>query len=786
MPAEIGGYRIFGRLGEGGMGVVYEAEQPSPRRRVALKVIRGTEIVDDLRLKMFEREAATLGLLHHPNIGAIYESGRTPEGRHFFAMELVRGATLADWLASRPKSPDRAEIELRLRLFRQICDAVHYAHQRGVIHRDLKPSNVIVTDTPASGAGSGVTPSPMVKILDFGLARITEGDVAATQVTEVGVIKGTLPYMAPEQARGDASALDVRTDVYALGVMLYELLTGQRPYSVETGSLLSAVKVICEQAPKPLAETWRASVRLDPDLATIVMTALQKEPDQRYASAAAFGDDVGRLLTSQPILARAPSTMYQLKKLVARRKPLFATVAAGVVLVIAAAIGMGVLYVRSVAAEQSARREAETAQRTSDFLVELFDGANPERTRGESVTARAVMDEGARRVGTELKDDPVLQARLMSTIGQVYLSLGLYDDAQAQIDQALALRQQNLPAGDIAIAASEVQRGTLLEEKGDREGSRAAFEKAIAMYEALGPAGRDGLIDTNGQLGYLLSELGQVDEATRVLDRALSLAETREPRDDARVLKILNNQASLLTTKGLQDSSLVVLGEALELSRRVYGDDHYQTGRIYTNMSVSSGLLGKYDVASDYSLKALAIYKKTYGEYHPWVSKELGNEAILLAQQGKFAEARPYFEESLQVLAKIYGPDHPEVAQAYMNLGLSKLQGGDVAGATSDLEHAIAIHERNSPEPTMSLGLSLYHLAGARAASGQWNDAHALMLRALAIDEKLFGPESTSVADDLEAIAGIEREMGRVADAERTEKRMNDIRAKNDTAGATE
>src|SRR6185503_16878104 len=210
-----------------------EAEQPSPRRRVALKVVR-TTFVDDLQLRMFEREAATLARLDHPNIGKIYQSGRTEDGRPFFAMELVTGPTLGEWLTRRPAAPGRAEIELRLGLFRQICEAVHYAHQRGVIHRDLKPSNLVVADA-AAGETDSSSAATRVRVLDFGLARIVEGDEGATQLTQSGDIKGTLAYMAPEQARGDSGTTDVRTDVYALGVILYELLTRKRPYPVDSG-----------------------------------------------------------------------------------------------------------------------------------------------------------------------------------------------------------------------------------------------------------------------------------------------------------------------------------------------------------------------------------------------------------------------------------------------------------------------------------------------------------------------------------------------------------------------
>lgn len=785
LPTEIGGYRIVGLLGEGGMGVVYEAEQPSPRRNVALKVVRGTELVDDLRLKMFEREAATLARLDHPNIGRIFESGRTAEGRHFFAMELVRGPSLGAWLAKRSATPDRAEIELRLRLFEQICDAVHYAHQRGVIHRDLKPSNVIVPDAPDSDAGTETRAASLVKILDFGLARMTEEDVAATQITEIGVIKGTIPYMAPEQARGEVAAIDVRTDVYALGVILYELLTRQRPYSTDTGSLLSAVRVICETTPRPLAEVWTGTSRLDPDLSTIVAKALAKEPDQRYASAAAFGEDVERFLTSQPIQARPPSTMYQFKKLVARRKPLFATAAAALVLVIAAAIGMAALYVRSeanlvraVEAEKTARREAETAERTSTFLVDLFDRANPERTRGESVTAREVMDEGARSVETELAGEPLMQARLLHTISTVYKSLGLYDDARRAIDKAVALRRANLPAGDPALAASLNQLGATQDAQGDPKAARASFEETKKIYEALGPEETKGLIEVLGNESTMFSEMGEFAAANDAVRRALALAEGSSPPDEERILQVLINWGNLRQDEGRPDSALTLLSRGEEIARRLHGDSNADLARVLTNMGVCQASMGKFDEASKSSSAALAIYKKIYGDTHPTIVKELGNVGIYLAQQGKQKEGKPYFEEALAALKRIHGEEHPEVGRSYSNLGFLKLETGDAPGAIVDLERAVAIMRRTSGEKSPSLSNALYQLAGAKDAVGETEEAERLLVRVIAMDEEIYGVESGEIADDLEALAEIQRKRGNAAGADRSEARMNAIREK--------
>ncbi len=672
-PEAIGPYRILGVLGRGGMGVVYEAEQQSPTRRVALKVIRGGQFVDAATVRSFRREAETLARLKHPNIGAVYESGHTGDGQHFFAMELVRGPTLGGFLAARGAIADRDELRFRLRLFRTICEAVHYAHQRGVIHRDLKPANIIVTDEHATLAGDESTALrlPAVKILDFGLARIVDQDLQApSMLTEVGVIKGTLPYMSPEQARGDGDAIDVRTDVYALGVILYEMLAGIRPHDLDKSVLLDAVRVICEEPPRPLGRTVGAGVRLDPDVATIVGKTLEKEPDRRYASAAALGEDVDRFLASQPIVARPPSTVYQVRKLVARHRVPAVFLAVLLVTIVAFGAGMAVLYGRAtssyrreVAAEAEARDNFGLAKGAVDrYLTNVAE--SPELAQGG-------LDE--------------LRQKLLATARDFYDELAGRQHGHETLGEDLALSHQRL--GDISRLV------------GDNEGSQQEYRRGLAALAAMSPearAARDHrrrVAGLHGDLALVLAQSGQVDVAAAEYDTAAAVEDSllaEDPTD--RVTRtqhgnLLDSWGQLLEQRDHPEEAERKLRAGLELRRSISAaapedpDTRMAVLQSVVNLSAFYARRGRLDEARAILVDAAASGDSLVAR-HPRSAEYRHTVAALYSNLGgvemlrkDYAASALAYDQEQAVRASLV-TDHPAIvdyrlklASTYTNLG---------------------------------------------------------------------------------------------------------------------
>ncbi len=819
-PLEIGGYSVLGKLGEGGMGVVYEAEQEHPKRRVALKVVRGGQFVDDLRVRMFEREADTLARLRHPNIGAIYESGRTDDGQHFFAMELVRGDTLDVYLAQRDEAITVEELEHRLRLFREICDAVHYAHQRGVIHRDLKPSNIIVTPE-ADRQLSGSAPSaPAIKILDFGLARITDADVAAASVlTEVGVIKGTLRYMSPEQATGRSDEIDTRSDVYALGLLLYEMITNTRPYDLGEAALAEAIRVICEEPPKPLRQTWSGVRRLDDDIETIVGKALEKEADRRYSSAAAVSEDVQRYLDSQPILARPPSAVYQLKKLFVRNRVVVSAAAVALASLVLATIVSTAMFLRAERQADIARTEARKSSQVSGFLSEMIEGVGPSVARGRDTTMlREVLDRTAERVGDELADQPAVEATLRRTLGITYWELGEYDDANTNMQRTLELHDQfeveGLDRGGLILdlanlrwAQGELERaaelmreakalfverhqpphvdlaqadrdlGNVLVALGRYDEAQPLLTSALEMYRGLDDDHRESIATCLNSLGNLARYLGDGETAEGRYVEALALHREALGDDHPFVSVDLHNLGGLYGELQRWNDAERTLGEALDLATTLHDGPHPQVASAYLALSGLALRRQQLDRAEDLAQQALQVYSDVHGEEHADFARALDELARIEGERGNHAAAGAYSERILEIYRNSFEAPHPRIATGLNNLAFNLQQRGLFEQALPHFQEALGMHlELYGAEHPQSL-LVKNNIARVLSSLQRDDEAAAAFEEVLETRRRVLGADNPSVAVTAVDLSSIRRRQGRLDDAEHLLRQARDTYA---------
>ncbi|MCU0626104.1 MAG: serine/threonine-protein kinase, partial [Gemmatimonadaceae bacterium] len=474
LPARIGPYDIIQLLGEGGMGVVYEAEEREPvRRRVALKLVR-TGIDSREILARFDAERRALAVMNHPGIARVLQAGSTDGGQPYFAMELVRGRPITTFCDTH-----RLTIRERLTLFIDVCQAVQHAHQKGVVHRDLKPSNILVAEEDGR---------PRPKIIDFGIAKAVGPQPADVLQTQEGLALGTVAYMSPEQADADAPDIDTRADIYSLGVLLYELLVGHLPVDPhDVGLYVYLAKLAGGETDAPTPSSRLSTLRqrrnevahlrrtdvshlqqaLKGDLDWIVMKAMHPDRAHRYETATALAADLRRHLADEPITARPPTARYRMVKFVRRHR--VGVIAAALVSasVIASAVVATVGLVRARRAEASAAREAEANRQVSSFLVDLFRVSDPGESRGNTLTAREILDRGTRRISSELAGQPELQSRMMQVMGTVHSSLGQFAPARALLEDALRSREQVLGPDDPLVAETLVSLAEVARERGE-------------------------------------------------------------------------------------------------------------------------------------------------------------------------------------------------------------------------------------------------------------------------------------------------------------------------------
>jgi len=770
-PGSIAGYRIISKLGQGGMGVVWEAEQEHPKRLVALKVMRLEHQVDDYHTRMFQREVEILARLKHPNIGAIYESGHTDEGYDFFAMELVRGQTLGEWLASRPKLVDANELSLRLQLFLTISEAVHYAHQRGVIHRDLKPSNIIVGDQDVSESHkTASTGRPAVKILDFGLARITDADVQATMISEIGLIKGTLQYMSPEQARGQVDSIDTRSDVYALGVLLYEMLTGSRPYELSPAAIAEAVRVICEEPPRPLNQTWNGVRRLDADLETIIGKALEKEADRRYASAAAFADDIERHLASQPIEARPPSALYQMRKFAGRNRAMVGGAAIALLTLIVFAI------VTTIQSERI-RREAERAERAavaerevSDFMISLFDRSDPTVSHGEDLTAREVLDAGAVRI-EKLHDQPRTQAAFMETMGRVFTVLGDYESAEPLLDRAVVIRTEYADTDELALAESLYHQANLLDERARYDEAEIAVRGALEIRLRL--TGDDPTTASYfNTLGNVLWHQGRLDEAETEHRRALEIREKTQPPNHVGIAQSLHNLGALRYFAADYDEAERLYRRSIEIEEATSGRDNHHLATSLHTLAIVYQDQDRFDEALQLELESLEIREKVLGPDHPHVALSLTTLGNIYRNTDRAAEAESLIRRAIAIGEGTYGIGHGEVWWMQRSLVSTLLALNRYPDADDEL---IELEARVFSSDDPSEVAAVHELRGEFYADQHfWDEAVEQYQSAITLVQE-ESPGSPWVGYSMTGLARVYRDAGRLDEARATYRRAIEL-----------
>jgi non-specific serine/threonine protein kinase/serine/threonine-protein kinase len=751
-------FQLVRKLGAGGMGQVWLAEQTSPvKRQVALKLIKAG-MYDESVVQRFEAERQSLAIMDHPAIAKVFDAGTTPQGQPYFVMEFVQGLPITEYCdLKKLKIPDRLEI------FIQACEAVQHAHQKAIIHRDLKPANILVAD---------VDGKPTPRIIDFGLAKaITPQTSDEPHFTKMGIFMGTPGYMSPEQADPSVRDIDTRTDVYSLGVVLYVLLAGLQPFDTKQqqkfplDELLRKLRV--EEPPTPstrvggnrmnsagAAEARGTEPRqlvkiLRGDLDWITMKALEKDRARRYGTASDLASDIRHYLNHEPVVARPANISYQFRKYV-RRHRVAAAVVSSLVIVLLSFSVLQALQLRRITHERDrANRERDRANRIAEFMTSMFKVSDPSQSRGNTITAREILDKASNDLNTGLAKDPEVQSQMMQDMARTYENLGLYPRAHELAQRALDSRLSLIGPDDPKTLEVRSQLGYIVDREGHYADSEKMLRQALDVERRVLGADNPLTLETMGHLGVVLGQEGRNEDGAKLDREAIEVGSKTLGPESELVMQTTLDLGVALWNEARYPEAEHVFRQLVDVERRVLGADDLQTMKALGDLGLALKSQGRLAEAEPLYRDVLAKSQRVLGPEHPETAFNLDRLANLLSEEGHPAEAEKLTREELAIRLRALGPEHTRTLIAKINLSDELLKEGHSREAEKLQREALAVQVRiRGPENADSLIFKTY-LAKSLNKEGRYAEAEKLARETYEFQRRDSGSQHTDTIDTL-------------------------------------
>lgn len=807
---ELGPYTLVERIGSGGFGTVWLAEQHEPvKRRVALKILKlGVDTQEVIR--RFEAERQALAMMDHPNIARVFDAGATATGRPFFVMELVRGVSIVHYCVAQ-----KLDARARLELFVQVCHAISHAHQKGVIHRDIKPSNVLVTEHDGKA---------QAKVIDFGIAKATSADLGDSDLTRQGQLIGTPEYMSPEQAEF-GSDIDTRADVYSLGVLLYELLTGQTPLghvnliSHGLGEMARLVREIEPQRPStrvstlgretgslsqlPHEDVQKLRYLLRGDLDWITMKCLEKDRARRYETVNALAMDVARHLDGEAVLAAPPSRSYRISKFVLRHKGgvaaagiVFAALLAGLAGTLWQAKRAGIEAARAQAAEMQMRQRAEELEQVARFQEGQLSGidtvkmgehlfqslldAVPEENRAAlerglepvnftdialGTLDTSIFDQTLASIDEQFPAQPLVKARLFQSMANAMRDLGLMERASIPQEKALEIRRFELGEDHPDTLASINETGLLLQNSGKLAAAGPYYQQALEGRRRVLGEGHLDTLTTINDIGELLFSQGRRGEAGEWFRQALEGRRRVLDADHPDILMALNNLGASLTATGKLDEAEPIYREVLDIRRRTLGESAQGTVESVGNLAALLRRIGKFDEAAPLYEEALALRRRSLGNAHPYTIHSMNGMVRMLGDLGRSEEALPLAQEALENARRVLGGEHPLTLTALDGLGMALLKLERPDDAQPYLQEALESRRRLLGDEHPSTMGSTHSMALLLQAQGKFTEAERMHRAVLDASRRTNGDDDIDTLISASNTGVVLRELGRLDEA---------------------